>query len=326
MAMTKVYRTCVIVGLAAAALFTGACSADKQPSHETIKQESERKWNLAKIGVQYQLAQQQYAVGDYDKCKQTLQEAMSLNEPHAGLQMLAGKVDIEKGDLDSAATHLKESVHINPADPEPYYLLGVVYQRWSKLEVAEDYYEQAWDHKATEPRYMLAVVEMQISQGKLDDAQKLLESKMDYFEQSAALRIALARIAALKGDYVAASRHYRDAYLLLPDDEGVKRSYAESRYFSGKFADAVPMLEDIRNNLKHGEGELVEQGDADRTTLALMLGQAYVNLQRPLDARGPAIRRWRASTPKTCRRFWVWGGSAWRLMNWARRCRRHTRC
>ena len=169
------------------------------------------------------------------------------------------------------------------------------------MEVAEDYYEQAWDHKATEPRYMLAVVEMQITEGKLDDAQKLLESKMDYFEQSAALRIALARIAALKGDYVAASRHYRDAYLLLPDDEGVKRSYAESLYFAGKFADAVPMLEgSIRAHLSPkprqaasasaatgepaGE-ESAEQGDADRMTLALMLGQAYLNLHRPLDAR-----------------------------------------
>ena len=201
MATNNLYRSLLITGFSAAVLLTSACS-DINKKHQTIKQEQYQRWHMAKLGVQFQLAQQQYAVGDYDKCKATLAEARTMGEPHSGLELLAAKVDIEKGDLDSASVHLKDAVHLAPNDPEPYYLLGVVYQRWQKLEVAADYYQQAWDRKSNDARLMLAVVEMKITLGQLDDAQRILEDKLVYFEQTAAVRIALAN----NPDLIAVSR------------------------------------------------------------------------------------------------------------------------
>jgi Flp pilus assembly protein TadD len=285
MALDKRYRSLLAAGLSAASLLAGCNGAQTKP-HATIKQEQVKRFNLAKLGVTLQLAQQQYAVGDYDKCRKTLAEAFALNEPHSGLEMLAAKVDIETGSLESALDHLKSAARMSPTDPEPLYLLGVVYQRWQKMDQAAAYYQQAWGLKSGEARYMLALVEMKISMGQLDEAQQLLEAKSAFFEQTAAVRIALARIAMLKKDYIAASKHYRDAYLLVSEDQGVKRSYAESLFYAGKFADAIPLLNDLRSQLKPQEnGSDAQEIDADKTSLGLMLGNAYLNVHRVLDAR-----------------------------------------
>jgi tetratricopeptide (TPR) repeat protein len=270
----ELYRTLSAAALAGAALLFVGC-ADAGKSQATMREEQTTRWNLTRIAVMYQLAQQQYEVGDYDKCRKTMDEALAMKAPFAPLQTLAGKVELEKGSLELAAAHLKEAVRIDPTSPEPFYLLGVVYQRWQNLETAADYYQQAWDRKAGDALYMLAVVEMKISLGKLDEAQKILESKKVYFEQSAAVRIALARIAGLKNDHVTACNYYRDAVILTPDDTQLRRTYAEELFYAGKFTEAAAIFEDMR-----------KQTDlADRDNLLLMLGDAYMNLHRPFDAR-----------------------------------------
>ena len=48
------------------------------------------------------------------------------------LDVLAAKVEIEKGNLDIAYTHLKNAQLMDANNPEAFYLMGVVYQRWQK--------------------------------------------------------------------------------------------------------------------------------------------------------------------------------------------------
>ncbi len=191
MSRIKLYRTLAAAVVSGAVVLFVGCS-DATKSQQTMKAEQYNRWNMTRVGIMCQLAEQQYAVGDYDKCRKTIEEAMALKAAYAPLHTLAGKVELEKGSLELAAAHLKDAARIDPNSPEPFYLLGVVYQRWQNADTAADYYQQAWDRKQGEARYMLAVVEMKITTGHLDDAQKILESKLVYFEQSAAVRIALA--------------------------------------------------------------------------------------------------------------------------------------
>ena len=274
--MTRIslYRTLMLSAAAAGVLATVGCSGMSK-DHETAKQKGNNTWNMARIGIMYQLAETQYKVGDYDKCESTLREAFATKAQFAPMYILAAKVDIERGNLEPAANQLNAAIRINPNEPEPYYLLGVLYQRWQKQEVACDYYKQAWAKKSDEARYMLAVVEMEISLGRLDEAQATLENKIVYFEQSAAARIALARIASLKNDYPTAARYYREAATLMPDEKNLQRSYAEALFYAKEFADAAPILESIR-----------KQSDlTDRGNVCTMLGQCYLGLHRPLEAR-----------------------------------------
>lgn len=263
---------------AAAILLAGLASlpgCESAGSQQTIKEEQRNRWNLTRVGVLYQLAQQQYQVGDYDKCRETLKQAFALGVPHAPIEILAAKVDLEKGNLETAAAHLKTATQIDAAAPEPYYLLGVTYQRWQNMQTAHDYYKLAWEKKPTEPLYLLAVVEMKITLGQYNEAQKLLEEKIVYFEQSAAIRAALARICTLRGDYEQACKHYRDATILSPDDANLRQNYAESLYFAHRYADAIPIFEDLRSNAAL----------TDKRSLLTLLGQSYLHARRPRDAR-----------------------------------------
>src|SRR5271170_6997441 len=167
MTTISLYRTLPLAFVAAAILFATGCD-DMMKKHDALKEESYGRWNMTRMAVMYQLAEQQYEVGDYDKCKKTMEDAMALKTPYGPLQTLAGKVEIEKGSLELAASYLKEGARLDPTNPEPLYLLGIVYQRWQKNDVAADYYQQAWDRKPSEALYMLAVAEMKITLGQLD--------------------------------------------------------------------------------------------------------------------------------------------------------------
>ncbi len=268
------YRTCAAAALVAAVglLFAGCGSL---PDHQaTQKEEQYNVWNATRLGVLLQLATQQYEVGDYDKCRETMKEAFSYKVANADLEVLAAKVELEKGTLDKAANYLKTAVQIDANKAEAYYLLGVVYQRWQNLTAAHDYYQLAWQKKPDEVLYLLAMVEMKISLGRYDEAQKVLEDKMVYFEQTAAIRVALARLATLRGDFEKASKYYRDATLLAPDDLTLRQNYAEALYFAGKYSDALAVLEDLRSN----------PDVTDKTSLLTVLGQTYLNLHRAREA------------------------------------------
>ncbi|HSV16075.1 MAG TPA: tetratricopeptide repeat protein, partial [Tepidisphaeraceae bacterium] len=222
MDMNKLYRTFLAAGFAVAAMAAVGCSQVDE-NHKKFVKDNRGQFDVMRLQLTYEVAAEQYKTGELDKCRETLKSALAVPTPYAPMHVLAGKLEMEgdHGNLETAAVELKKAVEINGEDPEPYYLLGVVYQRWQKFETACGYYQQAVDHKSSEASYVLAVAEMKMTLGQLDDAQQLLEDKMLYFEQSGAMHIALAKIATLKGDHAAAAKHLRDATLLLPEDQNV---------------------------------------------------------------------------------------------------------
>ena len=295
-------RNHMILGLLLAALTAGAlagCDAALDKGHKEFTAQSRADFDRQKLNILCQVAEQQYKVGDLDKCRESLKNALTVATPYAPIHILAARVELEGGNLDVAASQLKTALEIDSTKAEPLYLLGLVYQRWQKFDTACDYYQQACDKNPGEALYVLAVAEMRITLGQLDEAKQFLEDKMLYFEQSASIRIALARIATLQGDPAAASRHYRDATLLLPEDKNLRWTYAESLFDAGKYADAARILEDLRRDppaMPKASGALARGAAADAETdqaaaasvkagLLMMLGESYVALKRPLDAR-----------------------------------------
>ncbi len=268
------------------------CSSSSTPKeHQTMNQEQSNRWNATRVAVMLQLATQQYQVGDYDKCRDTLQQGFAMNYPCAALHTLAARVELEKGSLEVANTHLKLAVQLDAADPEPYYLLGVLYQRWQNNQTAHDYYNLAWQKKPSEAIYLLAVVEMEMAMGKYDDAQRLLEDKVIYFEQSAAVRAALAKIYTMKGQFDLASKFYREATVLSPDDASLRRNLAESYFFAGQYNEALPVLERIVSdgaNTKTQDPSAPPTDDnasVDDPSVHLLLGRTYMALHRIPEAR-----------------------------------------
>ena len=56
-------------------LVTFASCESAVKKHETFKHEQNDQWNSTRVAVMVQLATQQYQVGDFDKCRDTLNQA-----------------------------------------------------------------------------------------------------------------------------------------------------------------------------------------------------------------------------------------------------------
>jgi tetratricopeptide (TPR) repeat protein len=284
------YRTLVSATLTA--LFTG-CAAE----HKKFVKSHEEGFASTRLSMLYQAADQQYKVGDLSKCRDSIRGAMEADPKHpfAPLYVLAGRVELEGGSLEVAATDLKKAIELDGKNAEAFYLLGVVYQRWQKFDEAADYYKEAADKKPGEATAVIAEAEMRIALGQLDEAKQFLSDKMFYFEQSAAMRIALARIASLQGDKAGAARNYRDAAMLLPDDKNLQFTYALALVDAGKYSDASKILEQLRYDPpvlpkapkaeKDAAENEAQAAISTKVSLLMTLGECYVNLGRPLDAR-----------------------------------------
>jgi tetratricopeptide (TPR) repeat protein len=296
--LKKIFYRTLLAAVTAAAL-TGCDSTMQRAEHEKFLARDQTKFNRQRLDIMYQVAEQQYKVGDLDKCREQLRTALTVTTPYAPTHILAARVELEGGSLEVAEAQLKEALAIDSTKAEPFYLLGVVQQRWQKYDQACEYYQQACEINASEALYVLAVAEMQMTLGHLDGARQLLEDKMRYFEQSAAMRIALARIAVLQGDAMLAARMYRDATLLLPEDKNLRWTYASALFDANKYSDAARILEDLRRDpptlpkvatarISHTAADAeTDQAAAKsiKVTLLMTLGECYMALQRPMDAR-----------------------------------------
>src|SRR3954468_9509065 len=118
------------------------CAGNHQ---KTQREAALKQWNGARASVLYSLAKDQYATGNFDKARQTVDEALKLDPTSEPLHVLGAKLAIEQGQLESAEIDLKEAQKLNAKDAEADYLLGVVYQRWQKPETALQCYLKASD-------------------------------------------------------------------------------------------------------------------------------------------------------------------------------------
>src|SRR5262249_16670350 len=114
--------------------------------------------------------------------------------------------------------------------------------------------------------------------------------------QTGAVRIALGRIAAIRHDYPTACRYYRDAVILLPEDDNLKRTYADALFQAGRYADAAPMLQDILQKMEDAKNQTSTSvvsstpnanklPPPDNQPILLMLGNCYLNLRRVREAK-----------------------------------------
>src|SRR5687767_12185455 len=147
--------------LALALLITG-CAAEN-PKKPTIKQKAEAQWNGARSSVMVSLAQDQYKSGNFDKARQTIEDAIKLSPEAAPLRVLSARIAIEQGQLERADQELAVARKLSPNDAEAHYLSGVVCQRWQKTEAACDFYQAAVDKAPAELAYLMAKSEMLVT-------------------------------------------------------------------------------------------------------------------------------------------------------------------
>jgi tetratricopeptide (TPR) repeat protein len=262
----------VVAGCVAFGTVTGCQEQEKK---QTIKQKAEAQWNAARGTVLVSLAQDQYKGGNFDKARQTIDDAAKLMPNAPSVLVLSAKIAIEQGQLERADRELALARTSSPNDAEAFYLSGVVSQRWQKPQDAFAYYHQAVEKAPTEVAYLMAESEMLVSMDHSDEALALLQGKIVYFENSSGIRDAVARLLMTKKQYKQAAELFRQATILTPEEQSYKEGLGLALHYSKQYKDAADVL-----------SALVKQDAySERADLRIALGESLLQIGKAREAR-----------------------------------------
>lgn len=261
---------CVLLGLACAT--AGCGSAEKKPSDKELAQ---KRWAGARANVMIGLAQDQYRSGEFEKARKTIDDSLRMSPESAAAHIMSGRLYIEQGQLEAAERELIAARKYSPNDGEPYYLSGVVMQRWQRHESALEMYKQASERSPAELAYVLAEAETWVALDKQTEALALLQAKADYFEHSSTIRDAIGQIYMQQARYVEAARAFRQAAVLADDEPSIKERLGLALARAKQWRDASDVLSKI----------VLLPAFAKRADLLCVLGDCQLNLAQARDAR-----------------------------------------
>jgi len=265
------FRFVTVAFVLASLASVAGCGSMKNEQKIKAKQE----WNSARANVLYSLAKDQYATGNFDKSRQTVDEALGMDPQNVGLRILSAKLNIEQGRLENAEGDLKLARATAPKNAEADYLTGVIYQRWQKPQAAFDYYRAASEKAPSELAYVMARAEMLVAMDQQQQALVLLQEKVTYFEHSAVIRDAVGQLLVQQKKYKEGVDMLRQASILATDDMSIREHLALAMFYAGQYREASDALTRLTK----------KDGYDDRADLFAALGECQLNLGQYRDAR-----------------------------------------
>jgi len=264
---------CLLLAGAVIAVLTGCNSAPNE--QKTQREEANKQWNQARAGVMHNLAKDQFQVGNFDKARSTVDEALNVDPESVQLYVLSARIAIEQNRLDLADKQLAEARKRDEKNADALYLSGVVAQRWQKPEQALDFYTKASEAHPTELAYLLARSEMLVMLNRRPEAISALQDKLVYFEHSAAIRDAVAQIHMQDKRYTQAADLFRQASILAGDDLSIRERLATAQFFAGDYKAATETLNKL----------LLKEPYTDRGDLFMLFGESQLAINRNVEAR-----------------------------------------
>jgi tetratricopeptide (TPR) repeat protein len=150
-----------------------------------------------------------------------------------------------------------------------------VNQRWQKIDRAAEFYESAAKKNPDELAYFLAHSEMLVALGRQEEALRMLQDKVVYFENSAVIRDAVGELLMQFNKYTEAADMLRQATILDSKDDAIREHYVLALYAAKQHKDALqPMARLLKNETY-----------AKRADLWLTLGQCQIEVGQVREAR-----------------------------------------
>jgi Flp pilus assembly protein TadD len=245
------------------------------PMKNKQKEQAKKEWNSARANVLFSLAKDQYATGNFDKSRQTVDEALGMDPQHVGLRILSAKLNIEQGHLEAAEVDLKLAHTTAPKNAEADYLTGVICQRWQKPQAAHDAYKAASEKAPGELAYVMARAEMLVAMDQPNEALNLLQSKLQHFDHSATIRDAVGQLLVQQRNYKDAVDMLRQASVLATDDVTIREHLALALFYAGQYREAADALSRLTKKEPFDE----------RPDLLAALGECQIQLGQYREAR-----------------------------------------
>jgi tetratricopeptide (TPR) repeat protein len=265
-----------LLALGLVLLTATGCNAPGEKTHaQTQKENAQKQWAGARAGVMGSLAKEQYEGGNFEKARTTIDEALKMDPDNVGIRVLSARLAIEQGNLELADKELVTARRLDPKNAEADYLSGVVCQRWQRAAEAYEFYRSASEKQPSELAYLLAQAETLVGLNRGEEALKLLQAKVVFFEYSATIRDAVGQLLMQSGKYPQAVEVLHQASVLATDDLTVREHLALAHFKNKQYTEAADVL-----------GRLVkDEKFARRADLQLALGECQLEMNKPRDAR-----------------------------------------
>jgi tetratricopeptide (TPR) repeat protein len=261
--------------LLATALLVGVMGCAQTTKKATPTQAATDQWNGARAGVMANLGKDQYESGNFDKSRQSFNEAIRLNPQSAAIRVLSARLAVEQGQFELAEKELRLARQFDPRNAEADYLSGVVYQRWQKPDLAYEFYSHASEKAPADISYLMAKSEMLVAMDRAPEALKMLQEKVVYFEHSAAIRDAVGQLLVGQKQYTAAVDMLRQASVLTPEDMTVKEHLGLAMFYAKQYDDSISVLTRL----------LKDDRFTKRSDLQATLGECFCEVGKYREAR-----------------------------------------
>lgn len=223
----------------------GACSGQHGAYTSAALKQSEQRLGAIKAGAEFETARQQFLSGDLPKALKTIDTSVSLAPTVTKSHVLRGRILLEMGEYEDALNAFATAIELDPGHVEANFHRGVAFERISRWDEALTQYEKVATLDPTESRFIVAQAEMLLELRRRDESRAILESALERFPNSAAVRHSLASVALLDGSTDLAARLLREARLLAPEDTGVLEDLARAEMSNGRYAEAEEALREL---------------------------------------------------------------------------------
>lgn len=237
-------------------------------SHDQWVDSADNRWKSLRSAAMLDMAQDRFDAGSLDQAEKTVTEAAAIDSTNPQLHLLAGRIALERGQLERAYRLFQLSAELNANIPDTFYYQGVVLQRWKQYDAALDAYQAAYDLDKDNPARLLAVGEILIELDREQEAIELLEDKKYYFDQNAGLRALLGHLYRMQDEPKLAVENFRQATMLNADNMRLHEELAFSQGEAGSYTDAATTLRmllalpeyqnrsDLKRSLAQAEAEI----------------------------------------------------------------------
>ena len=293
-----------LAGLVIAAVYLAGCSGGRY--HEEMRTGAAERVAIFHAQLAYDQATQAFNVGRFEKAYRQILGAIQQNPDNPGYHLLKGRILMETHRLERSIRAFEKAIELTPQFADAHYYSGIVYQRWSDDERAYENYLRAHELDSSSVQYLLAAAEALVALQQYEDAMELVESKLDYYEHSAAMRQLLGQITMLQGDALGAAKEFAKARLLNPDDEMLLNELARAQFAAGLHGECY-------NSVK----QLQRKSKIDDPALQLLEARCLAGMQRNTEARNLYLKLTRVHS--TDPEVWLGLGSlAWELGDFRR--------
>lgn len=291
-----------------ASLVTAVCfvGCSEGGYHEEMRSSARERVAVFNAQLAHDQATQAFNTGRFDQAMRQIVAAIEQYPEHPAYYLLQGRILMETHRLELSIHAFEKAIELEPRFAEAHYYAGIVYQRWSDNARAYEYYHQAHELDSSSVQYLLAAAEALVALQQYDDAQVLIESKLDYFEHNTAMHQLLGQIALLKGEMRKAVELFAEARLSSPDDEMLLEELARAQFSAGMPGRCYKSVKQLQRASKTSNPDLT-----------LLEARCLGAMQRTTEARNLYIEltRIRPTDPQ----LWIELGSlAWELGDFRR--------